>query len=181
MKTNHSVLEYHWQHVFVFNYCAQTKHVEIHIMSTVGSQRTVHNCWPWEDPGCRETPLLLWHSSHMFPIWSTKPPFYVWNGAERNSALDGMWSAETRPDGTPSDRLSGQSQTLLTETQLIEDSRPYSIPPVCFLGFPACHDAAVAVGPICVLSRECTESWSCIKVGKLLEVCGKRCSTVHFL
>lgn len=28
-------MEYHWQHVFVFNYCVQTQHAEINIMSMV--------------------------------------------------------------------------------------------------------------------------------------------------
>lgn len=99
---------------------------------------TCTQCWPWENPICRDSLLFLWHPSHMFPIWSTKLAFYAWNGAEHNSALDGMWSTETRPDGTTSDRLSGQSKTLLTESQLIGDSRPYSTTHF----FPACRDRA---------------------------------------
>lgn len=108
----------------------QTKYIDIN-MSTNRAFGSLLAHWPWEDPSCHDTPLFLWLSSHMFPIWRTKPLFYVWNGVEHNSA-DGMWRKETQPDGTPSERLRSQSQTILTETQVIEDSRPYSLTPSFF-------------------------------------------------
>lgn len=74
------------------------------------------------------TQLSVYDTLLKFPIWGTKPLLYIWNGAEHNSALDGMWSTETRPDGNLSKRLGSQSQTLLMESQLIEDSRPASFP-----------------------------------------------------
>lgn len=150
MKTNHSVW---WSITGNTCLCLITvvKLSMLKLMSTVKTRVLAHRgqsgnyslYWPWEDPSWRDTPFFLWHSSHMFPIWSTKPPFYVWNGAEHNSALDGMWSMETRPDGTPSDGLSGQSQTLLTETPANWRQPALLHFPICLLGFPACHDAAV--------------------------------------
>lgn len=124
----------HLWHV-LFNDDVKRKHAEFNITRTVKVglhwQREVQG-WTREDSSCRDTARFLWHSSHMFPIWSTKPPIYIWNGPEHNSALHGMWSMETQPDGTPSDRLGSQSKTLLTESHIIEDSRPTLFPNLYF-------------------------------------------------
>lgn len=123
-------------------------------------------CWPREDLSCRETGLFLWRSAHMFPIWSSEPPLYVWNGAEPNSAQGGMWSVESRPDGTPSDRLRGRSQTLLTETRLIDDSRPDSAPPFVLQTYPRSprRSRGATVGKLSREPMKCTESFSCVQV-----------------
>lgn len=65
-------------------------------------------------------------------------------------------------------RMSSRSQTLLTESQLIEDSRTYII------GFPACHDAAAVARSVCDRSstaeihKECNQKFLVIKLCAVL-------------
>lgn len=133
-KQMFALAEYLWQ-ASLFNDYVKKKHAEFNVTTMLKLeifwQREVR-AWTCEDPSCRDMACFLWHASHMFPIWSTKPLICIWNGAEHNSALDGMWSMETKPDGTPSDRRSIQSKALPTESQLIEDSRPTLFPNLYF-------------------------------------------------
>lgn len=170
MKTNHSVW---WSIIGNMCLCLITvrklrmfklikwAQLKLEFLVHRGESSYYSQYWPWDTLAAvtRHSETLLSHVSNM--EHQTAVLRLKWGGTQFRSGWnvehgdpagwDSVWQTEWPVPDTPHGNSANWRQQALLHY------------PLCFLGFPACHDATVVASTTCELRREtakCTESLS---------------------